>query len=432
MKPNPSALEEWLLYIQSIHFRSADLDLDRVRRVKHRLRLRRRPVVITVAGTNGKGSSVAMLEAIFQHAGREVGTFTSPHLIRYQERIRIGGTEISKDSLTQAFLAVEIARGNIPLTFFEFGTIAALLLFQEAEVEIAILEVGLGGRLDAVNTENQDITLLTPISIDHQKWLGSTREQIGREKAGILKNQGNVVINDPKAPASLVHRARVLDCRFVQAGLDYLWELEGAEWTWKPKGPIWNSVGLEEHLPIASLAGEHQVMNAAGVVSVVKLMNRHLRISRSALDQGLSLQCLRGRVEIFPGAPEVIVDVAHNVAAVQSLLKFLTQRPVFGRTIAVFAALQDKSVLEMVDLCSSAIDKWYITELTDERALRLEQLEKVVVSVGITQVRSMKSGESAFVTARREAKSSDRIVVFGSTYLAGGILELLDNERDHA
>ena len=173
-------------------------------------------------------------------------------------------------------------------------------------------------------------------------------------------------------------------------------------------------------------------MNAAGVVSVMKLIKGHMPIARSALEHGLSLQPLRGRHEVFPGPPEVIVDMAHNVAAVQCLVQFLDERPVFGRTVAVFSALQDKSVLEMVQLCSSIIDKWYITELTDERAIPLEQLEKDIVSTGITEIRCMRSSKAALFTAQGEAEFSDRIVVFGSTYLAGAILQLLDNERDHA
>ena len=215
----PATMEQWLDHIQSLHFRSQVHSLDRVRRVRHLLRLGRSPIVITVGGTNGKGSSAAILESVLQNSGRKVGTYTSPHLIEYQERIRIGGTEVKATVLMQAFAAVEAARQAIPLTFFEFGTLAALWLFQRAAVEVAILEVGMGGRLDAVNTEVPDVVLLTPIAIDHERWLGSDTEQIGREKAGILRFKGRAVINDSNAPDSVIDRVRCLQCKwYLQYG----------------------------------------------------------------------------------------------------------------------------------------------------------------------------------------------------------------------
>ena len=432
MKSLPKTLDHWILYIQSIHFRALDLNLDRVRRVKHILHLRRRPIVIVVAGTNGKGSSVAMLESIFHCDGRKVGTFTSPHLIRYQERIRVSGVEVAEVNLIEAFSKIEIARGVIPLTFFEFGAIAALLLFQEAEVEIAILEVGLGGRLDAVNTENPDITLITPISMDHEHWLGNSREQIGKEKAGILKFRSKLVINDPDPPKSLLMRAKLLDCPLVRYGVDYIADGDGQHWNWRPMGPFWKEIRVEKSLPLAALAGDHQLINAAGVVSVLQLMGMREVISRVALENGLKSQFIRGRLETHKGPPEVIVDVAHNISAAECLLKYLEDHPVVGRTFCVFSALIDKPAEELVRICSSVVDWWYIAELSDKRAQPLKQLKNAMVSVGIRCVKSWKSPEEAFFAARDMAEPPDRIVVFGSTYLAGVILKILEDEHLHA
>jgi dihydrofolate synthase/folylpolyglutamate synthase len=428
----PESLEQWLDHIQSIHFRSRVCSLDRVRRVRHILRLVRPPIVITVGGTNGKGSSVAILESVLQSAGRKVGTYTSPHLIEYQERIRISGRNVNKALLVNAFTAVEGARQTIPLTFFEFGTLAALWIFQQARVEVAILEVGMGGRLDAVNTEVADVVLLTPIAIDHEQWLGSGTEQIGAEKAGILKFNGGAVINDSNAPNSVMDRVHYLRCKCLQYGHDYVAQPVGDLWHWQTKKSTMPWLTDEKGLPTPSLPGKHQVVNAAGAVAVLKLLRTKMAVPKSALMEGLSAQSIRGRLEVYSSQPEVIVDVCHNVSAADRLMEFLTERPVTGCTFGVFSMLRDKPAAAVVERFRGTIGHWYIAELHADRALPLVELEKIILLDSTVSVSSWSSPTEAFHNAREHAEPNDRIVVFGSVYLAGVILQTLDHESTQA
>lgn len=424
----PASLDQWLDHIQSIHFRSGVHGLDRVRRVRHVLRLGRPPIVITVGGTNGKGSSAAMLESVLRNAGRKVGTYTSPHLIEYRERIRIDGTNVNIALLVQAFSAVEAARQAIPLTFFEFGTLAALWLFQQAAVEVAILEVGMGGRLDAVNTEVPDVVLLTPIGIDHERWLGSGTEKIGKEKAGILKFRGRTVINDSNAPDSVMDRVRCLRCECLQYGHDYVDCSVGKLWSWQPRKTAADWYTAENELPKPSLSGRHQFVNAAGVVAVLKLLESKMVVSRMALMEGLRAQSIRGRLDVYRGPPEVIVDVCHNVSAADRLVEFLEERPIAGRTLGVFSMLRDKSTSAVIERFRGTIGYWHIAELHEDRALSGAELERLVLVGETVSTRSWGSPQEAFYAARKDAQPNDRIVVFGSSYLAGAILRALDHE----
>ena len=432
MSSIPASLEQWLDHIQSIHFRSRVHSLDRVRRVRHVLRLIRPPIVITVGGTNGKGSSAAILESVLQSAGRKVGTYTSPHLIEYQERIRIGGTNVKAALLVQAFTAVEFARQAIPLTFFEFGTLAALWLFQQAAVEVAILEVGMGGRLDAVNTEVPDVVLLTPIGIDHERWLGSGTEQIGREKAGIFKFKGRTVINDSNAPDSVMDRVCYLQCKYLQYGHDYVDRAVGKHWDWQPRNTTMDWLTAENGLPKPLLLGKHQVVNAAGVVAVLKMLGPQVAVTRAALMEGLRAQAIRGRLEVYRGPPEVIVDVGHNVSAADRLVEFLDERPIAGCTLGVFSMLKDKPTVAVVERLRGAIGCWHIAELQEDRALPGAELEKIVFEGTTASVHCWGSPQEAFRGAWEEAQPVDRIVVFGSAYLAGAILQTLDHESPQA
>jgi dihydrofolate synthase/folylpolyglutamate synthase len=388
--------------------------------------------VITVAGTNGKGSSAAILESVLQSAGYKVGTYSSPHLIEYQERIRIGGTNVKASLLVQAFTAVEIARQATPLTFFEFGTLAALWLFQQTAVEVAILEVGMGGRLDAVNTEVPDVALLTPIGIDHERWLGSDTEQIGREKAGILKFKGRTVINDLNAPDSVMDRVCYLQCKCLQYGHDYVDRAVGEHWDWLPRDTTIDWITAENELPKPFLLGKHQVVNAAGVVAVLKMLEPRVAVTRGALTEGLRTQEIRGRLEVYRGPPEVIVDVGHNVSAADRLVEFLEERPIAGCTFGVFSMLKDKPTGAVVERLRGAIGCWHIAELQGDRALPGIELEKAVLAGTTSTVHCWGSPQEAFRAAREEAQPVDRIVVFGSAYLAGAILQTLDHESPQA
>jgi dihydrofolate synthase/folylpolyglutamate synthase len=392
----------------------------------------RPPVVITVGGTNGKGSSAAILESVLQRAGRKVGTYTSPHLIEYQERIRIDGTNVKTAMLLQAFTAVELARQTIPLTFFEFGTLAALWLFQQAVVEVAILEVGMGGRLDAVNTEVPDVVLLTPIGIDHERWLGSGTEQIGREKAGILKFKGRTVINDSSAPDSVMDRVCYLQCKCLQYGHDYVDRVVGEHWDWQPRNTTMGWLTAENGLPKPLLLGKHQVGNAAGAVAVLKMLRPQVTITRVALMEGLRAQAIRGRLEVYHGPPEVIVDVGHNASAADRLMEFLDERPIAGRTLGVFSMLKDKPTVSVVERLRAAIDCWHIAQLQEDRALSGAELKKIIIEGTTASVHCWSSPQEAFRGAREEAQPVDRIVVFGSAYLAGAIIQTLDHESPQA
>jgi dihydrofolate synthase/folylpolyglutamate synthase len=373
-----------------------------------------------------------MLQSVLQNAGRRVGTYTSPHLIEYRERIRIDGTDVNEALLVRAFTAVEIARQAIPLTFFEFGTLAALWLFQQVAVDVAILEVGMGGRLDAVNTEVPDVVLLTPIAIDHERWLGSGTEQIGGEKAGILKFEGRTVVNDLNAPDSVMDRIRCLRCKCLQYGHDYVDRSAGNHWTWEPRKSAVACLTAEYDLPKPSLSGGHQVANAAGVVAVLKLLGPQMTVSRKSLTEGLRAQLIRGRLDVYHGPPEVIVDVGHNVSAADCLIEFLKDRPIAGRTLGVFSMVRDKSTAAVVERLRTTIRYWHIAELQEERALPMNELEKIVLAGETVSVRSWGSPEEAFRGAQDDAKAIDRIVVFGSAYLAGAIIQILDHESTQA
>ena len=294
MSVKPTTFNQWLEYIQSIHFRSLNLSLDRVRRVKYLLQLERFPIIISIAGTNGKGSSAAMLESVLLSAGKKVGTYTSPHLVHYGERIRINGRPVRESQLVTAFAKVELARSDIPLTYFEFGTLVALWLFQQAGVQMAILEVGMGGRLDAVNIETPDVALLTHVGIDHEQWLGIGRERIGAEKAGILRFQGLAVVNDPDPPGSVIDRVRKLRCKCLFYGADYQDIETETHWDWMFCNSTIRSFVPEFGLPKPGLRGVHQLKNAAGVVAALKLLDPVLSVSRGELERGLKRPNIRG------------------------------------------------------------------------------------------------------------------------------------------
>jgi dihydrofolate synthase/folylpolyglutamate synthase len=369
---------------------------------------------------------------VLQNAGQKVGTYTSPHLIEYRERIRVAGRDIDEFQLLRAFAAVEVARRDIPLTFFEFGTLTALWVFQQAAVGVAILEVGMGGRLDPVNTEVPDVALLTPISIDHEKWLGSDTEQIGAEKAGILKFRGKAVVNDPNAPDSVMSRIHSLRCKCLQYGRDYVDKRVGEGWSWHPSKTTEGWLVAEHQLPKPSLLGEHQVINAAGIVAVLKLLGSQVVVPRAALVEGLRAQSIRGRLEVYRGPPEVIVDVAHNLSAAKRLVEFLKKRSVAGRTLGVFCMLRDKPAGEIVQQLRGTIDCWHITSLQEERALSVVELEKEIRAHVTGSVHCWDTPRDALYGALGDAQNLDRIVVFGSAYLAGAILQILDHESSKA
>ncbi|MBK9131298.1 MAG: bifunctional tetrahydrofolate synthase/dihydrofolate synthase [Gammaproteobacteria bacterium] len=419
-------LDAWLAWLEGLHPRSIELGLERVRRVAAALGFDAAlpcPVV-TVAGTNGKGSSVALLEAILSAAGYRVATYTSPHLLRYNERVRVGGREAGDAELCAAFERVDRARGDVSLTYFEFGTLAALDHFTRARPDVAVLEVGMGGRLDAVNLVDPDVALVTGIAIDHVDWLGPDREAIGAEKAGIFRCGRPAVCGDPDPPRSLVAAAAAVGAGLHRIGRDFGYEAAagaGGAWSW------WGGGIRREALPAPALAGGFQYRNAAGALMALRLLEDRLDVGRAALEEGLRSVSLAGRFQclLVDGVP-CILDVAHNLEGAQALARTLAERPVPGRTLAVAAILGDKDIDGMISSLAGMVDAWYLGALTVERAAPVERLRAgILLHAPEAGVSVCADPPAAVRAARSAARSGDRIVVFGSFYTVGAVMRAL-------
>ncbi|HAJ91901.1 MAG TPA: bifunctional tetrahydrofolate synthase/dihydrofolate synthase [Gammaproteobacteria bacterium] len=408
--PRFNSLPDWLAWQDTLHPEKIELGLERVAAVAGRLQLLQPDVaVITVAGTNGKGSSVALLESVLVAAGYRTGSYTSPHLQRYNERIRIQGKNVDDASLCTAFACVDAARGDETLTYFEFGTLAALVLFSRASLDIAILEVGMGGRLDAVNILENDAALITSISIDHSAWLGADRESIGQEKAGILRAGRPAICSDPQPPLSVANRAGELGAHWYCLGQQFSYQSTGNSWCWQ---------GVDQYykdLPLPSLAGKHQLDNAAGVLMTLEALAGDYPVTRAAIEQGLQSATLSARCQIQAGDIELVFDVAHNAGSAACLAQMLTNRPVAGATRLVLAMLNDKAINEFTALLASSVDHWYLATLGGERGLTAQGLRERMYRAGIEQdIRCFQDVSGAFRQARAEADNGDRLVVCGS------------------
>ncbi|TAK72851.1 MAG: bifunctional tetrahydrofolate synthase/dihydrofolate synthase [Gammaproteobacteria bacterium] len=402
-----STLSEWLDWISSVHSSEWELGLDRVKQVAIRLDvLTPNCPVIIVGGTNGKGSTVAGLEAIYRAAGYRVGAFTSPILFKHNEQVRIDGREARDEEFCQAFEKIEAVRGEITLTPFEFCTLAALLIFKQYPLDVWILEVGLGGRLDAVNILDADVAVVTSISIDHVDWLGSTREAIGREKAGIFRAGKPAVCGDSDPPSSLVGGAP-----FFCQGKEFHYQEKGEQWSW-----ISSEVRYDD-LPLSSL----MLQNMSTVLMTVTLLQSRLPVNRTAIEEGLSTVTLVGRVQIVPGSVMEIYDVSHNPASMAWLAKRLREMPCEGKTRAVFSMLADKDMAESIQMISGVIDQWYMAPLSVKRAAGRERLEKAFEEARVEKVTVCSSIEEAYQMARKEAQPGDRVVVFGSFHTVSTI-----------
>jgi len=410
--PRFQLLSDWLDWQEGLHPKKIDLGLERVARVARRLGVMRlEQTVITVAGTNGKGSSVAYFENILSAAGYRVGAYTSPHLFRYNERIRINDRVIDDASLCEAFAAVDEARGTITLSYFEFGTLAALYLFRQAPLDIVVLEVGLGGRLDAVNIIDPDIALVTSIGIDHCAWLGADRESIGREKAGIFRSQRPAICSDALPPSSVEKRARDIGADWFCLRQAYSWKTDGDGWTWHGVDCVL------EALPCPSLPGEHQLDNAAGVLMALELLNGRHPVTRMAIERGLQSACLPGRCQIVAGPVEQIFDVAHNTDSAGCLLRLLEDRPCDGSTRVVLGMLNDKDAGEFASMLAPAVQRWYLTGLDTERGLSAQELKERVEGANIQcTYRDFTDVSTAWRQALADSKAGDRIVVCGSFF----------------
>jgi len=412
-------LSEWLDWQAQLHPSSIELGLGRVAAVWQRLYPHPFPsAVITVAGTNGKGSCVAMLEAIFRAAGCRVGCYTSPHLLRYNERIRINGEELSDDAICQAFDQIDQVRGETSLTYFEFGTLAALNIFTASELDIVILEVGLGGRLDAVNIIDPDVALITSVDIDHTDWLGDSLEQIGLEKAGILRADHPAVFGGSNPPDSVLQHAAKLNSQLLVAGRDFGFKVAGPDaWSWH---------GAEKHidnLPLPALSAACQLQNAAAVLQVISLLSG-FNIGYKTISQGLQNINLAGRFQVIPGPVELILDVAHNPAAAQVLADTLQKMPCQGRTLAVFAMLANKDAATVVNILAPHIDAWFLGSLEGEKGASANALQLQIAELDSGDILccTASSVEKAYMMALDHAETGDRVLVFGSFFTVSEIM----------
>jgi dihydrofolate synthase/folylpolyglutamate synthase len=420
------SLAEWLRWQEKLHPSTIDLGLDRMCRTLARLRWQQpKCPVITVGGTNGKGSTVALTSRILAEAGYRVGTFTSPHLLRYNERIVLDGREVSDASLVAAFERIDAARGEDTLTFFEFNTLAALLIFDTAGVDAMVLEVGLGGRLDSVNAVDADVAIVTSIALDHTDWLGPDVESIGREKAGIFRPDRAAIFGSRDMPASIAEVAGQLGTPLYRLGHEFDWRREsGADrWSWRGRNSSF------EDLPRPALVGELQIDNASAVLSALECLSERLPVTRTAIERGLQTVTLPGRFQVIqrnePVATEWILDVAHNPAAAQALAGQLTARRASGRTLAVCGILGDKDIAGVAAALRGAFDAWIIVGLDSPRAVPLNDLSQRLADAGANVVASADSVASGCEIAQSMARDSDRIVAFGSFLTVGPALEWL-------
>ncbi|MHB8494129.1 MAG: bifunctional tetrahydrofolate synthase/dihydrofolate synthase [Casimicrobiaceae bacterium] len=415
----PSTLLQWLAYLETLHPAPIAMGLDRVGVVASRLAIRIAGPVITVAGTNGKGSTCAMLESIYRHAGYRTGLYMSPHLLRFNERVRIGGEPADDAALVGAFDAVEAARTGtratvpcspVPLTYFEFTTLAALLLFEQAKPDVLVLEVGLGGRLDAVNVIDADVAVITTVDIDHVEYLGPTREAIAREKAGIMRAGRVAVCGEPDPPQSLIEHAREIGAPLWRIGHEYRYEAEALQWRYRGPG------GARHGLPIPALRGGYQLGNAATVLAAIDALRERLPVAAGAIRDGLVHVELAGRFQVLPGRPAVVVDVAHNPHAARALADALNAMGWFPRNYAVFGMLADKDIDGVIAAMRPRIDVWHVATLPGPRGASADALARRLHDAGVaeTVVKRFDSIAQAFRAARDEARETDRIAAFGS------------------
>lgn len=408
--PRFSDLTQWLAWQESLHPQTIDLSLERLQPLVAALKLQQPPYsVITVGGTNGKGSTVAFLEAMLRAAGYCVGAYTSPHILCYNERIRVDGENIDDDALCASFAYIDTLRGDTTLTYFEFGTLAALEIFRQRKVDVAVLEVGLGGRLDAVNAVDADAAVVTSIAIDHVQWLGSDRDSIGFEKAGIYRSGKPAICAEPAPPDSLLNYASAIGAQLYRVNHEYGFYRNTDSWTW------WHGQNVVEQLPLPLLHGDYQFSNAAAALMALSSLSTALPVPRDAIHQGLTQAQLAGRFQIIPGPVEWILDVAHNVQSATVLANGLRNRPCAGVTHGIVGMLADKDASGVARTLRKAVQRWYAATLPGPRGQTGEQLTWALKNAGIEGViPHFSSVAAACRAALAAATCGDRLVVFGS------------------
>jgi dihydrofolate synthase/folylpolyglutamate synthase len=413
-------LQDWLAHCERLHPKTIELGLERSRAVADRMGLRFECPVITVAGTNGKGSTCAMLEAIVQQAGWRSGVYTSPHLVHFEERCRIHGENAKAEELIPHFARVEEARRDVSLSYFEFTTLAIMSLMAASKLDVAILEVGLGGRLDTVNIIDTDCAVITSIDMDHMDYLGPDRESIGREKAGIMRTGKPAIVGDPVPPQSVIDRAVEIGADLWTLGRDFNFSGDKQQWGWAGRGRRYAG------LAYPALRGANQLINASGVLAALEALRDRLPVTAQAVRNGLAMVELPGRFQIVPGQPTLVLDVAHNPHSVAALAANLDAMGFYPTTHAVFGAMSDKDLAPMLKKMGPLVDRWYFTDLPTPRADTAASLQAqwqaqetrrdVAASTHAGPMEALRAAVAA-------ADPADRIVVFGSFYTVGGVLQ---------
>jgi len=415
------SLDDWLDFISAQHPATIALGLDRVREAAERMGMARCPVVITIGGTNGKGSTCAMLEKILLESGYRVGLYTSPHLLRYNERVRLQGEDVSDDLLVESFERVEAARGTTPLTYFEFGTLGALDIFGRANLDVAILEVGLGGRLDAVNIVDADVACVVSVDLDHQAFLGNDRESIGFEKAGIYRAGRAAIFGDTNPPDRLVAHAKQIGADLQVLGRDFRYEAHERQWDFIGRR------GAKRALPMPALRGRWQLKNACVALAALDEVADRVPVSLGEVKRGFTNVRLAGRLQVLPGRPSIVLDVAHNPHAARALADGLGDMGFYERTFAVFAMLADKDIGGVIDAMRGRVDQWFVASVAAERAAPAQRVADLLSGRGLSAVaRTFATVSAALEEARRQAGPNDRIIVFGSFYT---VAEALRSDR---
>jgi dihydrofolate synthase / folylpolyglutamate synthase len=425
--PRFTRLRDWLAWAEVLHVREIDLSLERARTVLDAMQLPpRRYRVITVAGTNGKGSTVAMLESLLLAAGFRVGCYSSPHLLRYNERVRIAGQPVSDELLCHAFERVDAARAETSITYFEFGTLAAFDIFAHADIDYAVLEVGMGGRLDAVNLVDADVAVVTSIGIDHVEWLGPDRESIGREKAGIFRRGRPAVCSDDAPPHSVLEQAERLQVPLACLGPHYRYGLATDDSWWWESG----SVRIEQ-LPRPALRGAVQLQNAAGVLAALHALGEAEALKAEVLRRGLLEVSLAGRFQLIATAPELILDVAHNPHAALRLAETLKAQPEAPATHAVVGMLRDKDCSGVFEVMAPLVDYWYLVDLDSPRAAGASQLRDALLAVSpAARVEVLPRVGAALDRVIAEASVQDRVLIFGSFLTVSAAMQWQELRQD--